>query len=387
MSHSIPPSFTFQAPPGWVPSLSTTPRQPSDDPILPAELMSMVIKELTDDHSLGTLAKLQSTSRAMYNMVTPSLYQHIIIDQRQAVHLFRLFEAYPRSDNAWFLHPTPPDPSIHLINVHIAQRLRFFFSNTQTLSLKTTRRSDSLDYGDTEERLARYNDLQTGLITFNGPTLWPKLEKCEWFLRPWPIQEDYNTELDSGEDEVLIESIFARLHPNQLVIQIPEFLKPYKRLYYDLSSCAKHLRADHIHFFDYVIGTRGPTPRASYSLTVHFRDCRAEELVGRDEDENGLHAISEESLVAFFDPPEPFIDIRELKLIGVPSTLACPLIENPSTHDELLQDLAYYLVDDIMDVRLKHRNFNDLKITIQSDSSPEGEATAVSRIFKLPWRP
>ena len=349
--------------------------------------MSIVIKDLTDDSALGTLASLQSTSRAMYNMVTPALYQHIIVDQRQAVHLFGLFEAYPRSDNAWFLHPTPPDPSIHLINIHIAERLRFFFSNTRSLSLRTTRRSDRLDYGNTEERLARCKDIQTGLFTFEGPTLWPKLEKCEWFLRSWPVQQDYHTELDSGEDEVLIESIFARLHPNQLVIQIPEFLQPHKRLYYDLSSCAKHLRADHIQFLDYVIGSQGSIPRASYSLTVHFRDWRAEEMVGRHIDENGLHAISEESLVAIFDPPEPFIDIRELKLVGVPSTIACPLNENPSTYDELLQDLAYYLVDDIMDVRLKHRNFNDLKITIQSDLSPEGEATAVSRIFELPWRP
>lgn len=173
-------------------------------------------------------------------MATPALNRHIIVDQRQAVELFRLFESFPRSDNTIFLHPAPPDPSAHLINVHLAERLRFFFSNTQSLSLKTTRRSDHPDYEDTKEGLARYKELQSGLVTFNGPTLWPNLKRCEWFVRSWQTLQGYETVYKSEEDEVLLESLFAGSHPNQLVIRIPEYTPQTHGLYYDLSSCAKH---------------------------------------------------------------------------------------------------------------------------------------------------
>jgi len=385
MSQSEPPSFTFQAPPGWDALKSTTSRRRTDGPILPVDLMSIIIQDLTKDRSLGTLASLQLTSREMYNMATPALYQHIIVDQRQAVKLFRLFESFPRSDNTIFLHPALPDPSAHLIDVHIAERLRFFFSNTQSLSLKTTRRSGRPDDPDTEERLARYKELQIGLLTFNRPTLWPKLEQCAWFPRPWPAHPHNGTSLNTEEDEVFLKSIFAGFHPNQLVIQIPEFSLPFNPLYYDLSSCAKHLRADHIEIFDYTIGTRGSLPRASKSMTIRFRKWS---LVETDDwDLYDLYDVYHESIDSLFQTVDRFVDIRELTLVGVLSTtMAHPLVTDPSTQTQVLDDMARDVHDEVMTFRLQHRNLNDLKVTLQSDFSPEGEAAAVSRVFKQPER-
>jgi len=386
MSHSDPPSFTFQAPPGWDALKSTTPRRTTDGPILPVELMSIVIENLTNDRSLSTIASLQSTSKEMYNMATPALYQHIIVDQRQAVRLFRLFEFVSRRDNTIFLHPAPPDPSAHLINFHLADRLMFFFSNTQSLSLKTTRRSDRPDYSDTTERLARYKELQNGLLAFNGPTLWPKLERCEWFPRPWQTQLEYEA---AGhipkEDEVLLGSIFAGLHPNQLVIQIPDFPLPVERLYYDLSSCVKHWRANHIHFFDYTMGSWGSMPRASNSMTIHYRKYSTAET--DDWEIESLYELYLASTQSPFDPLDRFVAITELTLVGMPATVAHPLDEDPSTQTEVLDSTADVVLDDLMTFRLQHRNINDLKVTLQADFSPEGEAAAVSRVFKLPWRP
>jgi hypothetical protein len=48
---------------------------------LPPELMSKVLDYLTHDKCLGTLAKLRSTSSAIYTLVIPYLYRYIIDNQ------------------------------------------------------------------------------------------------------------------------------------------------------------------------------------------------------------------------------------------------------------------------------------------------------------------
>ena len=379
MPQSISPSFSFQAPPGWVPSISTTPRQLSDGPILPVELMSMVIKELTDNHSLGTLAKLQSTSRAMYNMVTPALYQHITIDQYQAVKLFGLFETFPRSDNSIFLQSTPTDPSVHLIDLHIAHRLRFAFSNTRTLSLKTTR-SNSPDPEDIGERLARYKELRLGPGASKSPTLWPRIERCEWVLRPWKEQYILPV-IRPREDQDLVESIFKGLHPNQLDVTLPQ---PWLFRNYDLSSSVAGLQANHINIFNFTACSPGSIPRASSSTTIHFLRVDWGAISHwRDKD---IALLNSWTMTSFTSPVDAFADIDELKLVGVLSTLPQFPINFVQTQKEVLDDLEYFLVDEFLDFRLEHGNRHALKITVQPSIEPEGVAGAESRIYTLPRR-
>lgn len=105
-------------------------------------------------------------------------------------------------------------------------------------------------------------------------------------------------------------------------------------------------------------------------------------------DEPTLYDIHHESLISLFILVDQFADIHELTLVGEPMTVAHPrLDEDFSTRTEVLDGMAGGVLDEVMTFRLRHRNFNDLKVTIQSDFSPEGEASAVSRVFKQPGRP
>ena len=64
----------------------------------PVELISIILEYLVEDKALGTLARVQSTSRALYSKTTPLLYRHITINQFQAAMLFSLLFSTLRPD-------------------------------------------------------------------------------------------------------------------------------------------------------------------------------------------------------------------------------------------------------------------------------------------------
>ena len=63
---------------------------------LPVELLSIVLEYLTEDKALGSLAAVQSTSRATYTIATPYLYRNMVMNLYQAFDLLSQFDEFPR---------------------------------------------------------------------------------------------------------------------------------------------------------------------------------------------------------------------------------------------------------------------------------------------------
>ena len=120
-------------------------------------------------------------------------------------------------------------------------------------------------------------------------------------------------------------------------------------------------------------------------MTIQFHEWSTEDTDGWDN--QTLYEIYQESRFSPFETVDQFADILELTLVGVEMTMARPRLgELFSTQAETLDDMARHVFDEVMAFRLERRNSNDLKVTLQSDFSPEGEAAAVSRVFKQPGR-
>ena len=100
---------------------------------LPSEIMGLICEDVVWDRDQQSLSRLQSTSSAMYTMVTPYFFRHTRVNQHMAIVLFSLFNGFPKTDNNRFLHPIPE--GVHLVDLHPAYRLRKFFSHMVTFSV------------------------------------------------------------------------------------------------------------------------------------------------------------------------------------------------------------------------------------------------------------
>ena len=143
--------------------------------------MGLICEDLVWDRDQQSLSRLQSTSSAMYTMVTPYFFRHTRVNQHMAIVLFSLFNGFPKTDNNRFLHPIPE--GVHLVDLHPAYRLRKFFSHMGTFSvyLREDLRLLTRDY---EVELDRYKELTSGLSAFGGAPLWPLLERCNINMFP-----------------------------------------------------------------------------------------------------------------------------------------------------------------------------------------------------------
>jgi hypothetical protein len=100
---------------------------------LPAELMGLVLEGLVEQKVLGTIAAIQSASRATDTLAAPYLYRHIILNQPQLINLFGLFETFARSDNRLFLQSSHHEQDTRLLDLHVCHRLRSLFSYFRSL--------------------------------------------------------------------------------------------------------------------------------------------------------------------------------------------------------------------------------------------------------------
>lgn len=345
--------------------------------ILPPELMGFVLEYLVDDGALGTLASLQSTSRAIYTIATPVLYRHLVLDQRQLINLFGLFETFPRSENRLFCQPTPSQ-DIHLLDLHICHRLRSFFSHTQTLSLEF-RPILSLDSFD-RSRTTRYRELVNGLKAFEELTLWPLLERCSFAMEQIPSRtrppDPTTANLEATEQAPLLDDVMACLRPKHLRIIFPDPPAPRMDHYASSPWASYHqkLRADHVELRNFSRGHG--IPLASTSLSIHF---------GESNWANSIYETTrlETSLGSLLHDIDSFSKIQDLKLVGLYGPSDVNDLGRPINSVETL-DYAAAELEDLMELRRYAENMEDLRITIQLDTTPEGEAGADSRVFAQP---
>jgi hypothetical protein len=343
---------------------------------LPAELMDLVLEGLMDQEALGTLAAIQSTSRATYTLATPYLYRHIILDQRQLINLFGLFETFPRSHNRLFLQPSDQQPDTHLLDLHICDRLRSFFSTTRTLSLefRPILAADCFD----RSRTTRYRELANGLIAFEESTLWPILEKCFLAMQDLPGRNVFPdpgiSDLDPTEQAPLFDDIFSCIRPKHLRIVLPD--RPAARLDAFANSgwmpYFQKLRADHVELVNFSRGDGIPV--ATTSLIINFRQW---------DDINSTDRLTrlDTNLAALSHDLASFAQVEHLQFVGLygPSDVndsGLP-IDNMEAMDYIASEM-----EGVMQIRAHTGNVNNLKFTIRSDMTPEGSAAAVTRILK-----
>jgi hypothetical protein len=136
---------------------------------LPAELMDLVLEGLVEQKALGTIAAIQSASRATDTLAAPYLYRHIILNQPQLINLFGLFETFARSDNRLFLQSSHHEQDTHLLDLHVCHRLRSLFSYFRSLSLEFRPHLAPDSYE--RSRTTRYRELANGLMAFEESAL------------------------------------------------------------------------------------------------------------------------------------------------------------------------------------------------------------------------
>jgi hypothetical protein len=317
----------------------------------------------------------------MYSLTTPYLYRNIIIHQHQALALFGLFDTYSRQENSLFVRPIP---TIHPLDLPLPQRLRLFFSHTQTLIFRLAYIPD-LDLKAVPQNwdhLSRYRDVVESLWCLDQPTLWPAIRRCELDLKALSnnyieLYQDYNT---SRVVPNLVSAVFTCLHPDLLTILSPT---PFRdNASYDSarywSDCLTTLQADHVQLVDRLPDIYLASPRATYSMTVYYKDS----LLG-DDGKSTKPLINTECMQHFCDSHSSFIDLQHLTLIGLPRLGDVTDAGTPESvtdiHDNLAKSVSWVMV-----LRRRYGNSEDLKITVQPDSSSEGVASAISRTYTPP---
>ena len=330
---------------------------------LPVELLSVVLEYLTEDKALGTLAAVQTTSRATYTIATPYLYRNIIIDTDQALSLFNQFADFPGSENRLICQPVPADT--HLLDLHLYQRLRAYLSHTKTLSLDLTvgRNTDWFAC----DRLNRYKELVNGLLAFGESSLWSSLEYCSLNMNP---DRELQTDFYCYDRIPVVDAVFASMHPKRFSITYFAGSKLRDTSYtHSWTPCIQRLKADRFELFGMVFGDG--LPFAKLSMTIHYNhQCSNPSFVGESDFDNNFHALELDS--------QALNEIDDLKLVGLAGPLDHGLSSNVHDMSEIM-DLSLDRLEELAGWRGPQK---DLKVTIQSDNSPEGEAGAVSRVFK-----
>jgi len=349
---------------------------------LPPELITKVLDYLTHDQSLGTLAKLQSTSSAIYTLVTPYLYRHIIVNQVQLITLFRLFETFPRSDNKRFLEEVVPLKT-HLLDLHIVYRLRKFFSYTRELSIVFL-----LDQNLEAEMnqivlncLDRYKEIAIGLSAFSGPSLWPRLLRCNIDMPPYPMDIDawqsHNEVCDHlirlVRYEKIVEAVPANIHPKHLYITLPD--KPSYTGDYDMEiSWEPWFRRLHADNIELVVERREYEciPHATSTFTLRFHPWT--DHTSRDNRVRITQLLRDNISLD---------DVDEVKIIGILPPIEEQYPAKVTSVAAALDEQEIYIAR-IMSRRLTKGNSRDFKIAIMADSTTEGQAAAVWRTYNQP---
>jgi hypothetical protein len=344
---------------------------------LPFELMSLVLEHLTENQALGTLASVQSTSRAMYTLATPYLYRHIIINEKQALKLFRLFNIFPRNDNRIFLDPVPTNK--HLLDLQLPHRLRSFFSHTTALLFRLAYFPSIADSDDEDYDLDRYVEVVQALSALGQPRLWPAIQRCDLDMDANSSSDIYmyrNSAYHAYDAPSLANAIFTDMHPSHLSIVLPTPLS--SEIVYINHHCWEDifstLEADNVEMVNLSGWTAGKVPCSTSSLVLNFRETRPEHDENLDIDCT-CHVL--------FNGCAPLLGIEYLKLVGMPDPRDGTALDLDDTVARSYLIMEPYMRR-CMQIRQEDGNMDDLKVTIQPDSSPEGVLAAVSRIYKQP---
>jgi hypothetical protein len=345
---------------------------------LPAELLGFVCEALMNDRDYHALSTLSRTSSATYTTVHPYLFRHLDLDFNDAIDLFALFGNFSRTDNLKFWSPIPND--VHLLDLHLAHRLRVSLAHTLTLSLRVDSIVDrkATDY---EEDTDRYKELMSGLSAFGGPMIWRSLQRCEINLNPTETIRYNDNYFIPSNYAPLMEIAFAKLHPKHLSITLPDVAVSLtggndQRLK-DWGCCMTKLHADHIEIIDYSPALLKDLPQASSTLTIRHKvwDAATEAVI-----RNGL----DDRIRGILGDSTATVSVDSVRLVGL-------LRQSPDDSLGLFSEtVALETIaqssGQTMWRRGYYHNNKDLKLAILPDTSPASEAAAVWHTYKAGTR-
>ena len=120
------------------PPSSSIPRISAWTGRLPPELLIKIMDIIAkrDDTDTTSLCRLQRTSSAVYNVVTPILYQDLNLTAESALKLVNVFHHIPPAERKDTIEQTPAgSDDSHPMDMHIVQRLRWTLSQTRSITL------------------------------------------------------------------------------------------------------------------------------------------------------------------------------------------------------------------------------------------------------------
>jgi len=347
---------------------------------LPAEIIGHVCEYLVEDEDRETLSSLQLASSATYTLVTPYLFRHIKVNQDTAVQLFGRFGEFPRSENGHFLDAIP---NAHLLDLHLAHRLRKFFSQTVTLSLVISEDIAPLEdlehEGDFEAHLDRYKEVIYGLSAFGGPKLWPSLERCVIDISAGTSHTEAIVE--SYDFATLFDIMFSKLHPRFMTITLAVPIQPdligVDEDFPNWGQCLKKLHADNVDLVDFSPAVDKGMPRATSTLTIRFKNWPEETW------EYGPDRL-DERIAKVFKNGQALTDVERIRLVGLHQPGLLP--PRLAHVDALAITDVEGWADLILMTRSANGNRKDLKIAILPDTSPESETAAIWHTYRQPRR-
>jgi hypothetical protein len=376
---------------------------------LPEELMAKICDILSQEKALETLATLQSVSSCSYTLATPFLYRHIIFDTRQALLFLDLFNNISRRGKQKFLEFNSGNSGAHLLDQKLAVRLRSVMTHTQSLTF-LAHEEMRLQYPKDYNRLKGFfgflklqNLLElVGDQTPRWPALWPALERCHIDLDSWPVHSSTLEGRRSSPDKVilpemspLIDILFARLHPQNMSIIIPNRLVDIPGdICMDTGATfwwmtVRKLHADHIELAGlHSTGILEFLPRASKSLTIRTDrlppynpnvivfESEAARL-GSGVTQRAVHELRHRDRGGLYQ-------IDSLRLIGIIKSSECDDVHPYHWFEQRILAGVPDAMVGLMDERLKAGNKRDFSITIMPDTTPKSEAEAVWHTFKVP---
>jgi hypothetical protein len=214
-------------------------------------------------------------------------------------------------------------------------------------------------------------------MAFEESTLWPILEKCVFAIQVLPghtFSYPGISDLDPTNQPPLFDDIFSFIRPKHLSINLPD--PPAARLNSFANSSwmsyFQDLRADHVEVLNYSRGDGIPV--ASLSLIINFRQWDHVNPVDRlTRLDTNLHALSDDLF--------SMAQIEHLQFVAIYGPSDVNDSGLPIDNMEAMEYIASEM-EGVIQTRAHTGNMNDLKFTIRSDMTPEGGASAVTRILK-----
>jgi len=231
--------------------------------------MDNIFSILADKKDADSLRNIQSTSSAVYSVVSPYLYRHLTLKTDGLITLLRLFDDVVLDLEVFSLDYATIEP--HPIDMHLFHRLLWSLAFVQTILLpECGPRWHSLP-----ETVQCYTDTNAAMTVFRR-SLWPTLDSV-YIAAPVDdndIYYDGHEHLPFPHHLDVYIPVYASLRPRHLHIDLPSVVICKNEAALAVwgarpPSSLRNLEADHVTIMNLAYDRQG-IPHARKSLTIGY---------------------------------------------------------------------------------------------------------------------